>query len=211
MPAGWRQDVAATNRIRDQLAAKPTKGMKFEIHTWAPEDPGPSLVVYWFLVPFSGNAGGAIDELDRGVVKSLPRSTTMQGRPDQIVGSMVIRETRGDPVGDNEANLRMVRRYQPAVDGLHALMAMCVVARSDDSVCDAPLSSIQFTVSDPIALDESGRPLAYQLGRLLGTLIVVGVPLGILLAIRNRRSRRVVTAGGRPGSPAGPGGAADGR
>ena len=96
--------------------------------------------------------------------------------------------------------------------GVHALVAMCVVVDPDDSSCDAPLSSIQFTVSDPISLDDEVRPLAYRFGEVLGTLLFVGVPLWIFFAIRRRsRARAAVKAAARPGSPPGPGGAAGGR
>jgi hypothetical protein len=208
-PAGWLENADVARKARE-LASFKVKPQEFEVWVWNPPVRAEVLILQWLVLPIDGDIEDEIDAFDHGMVKAFAKSSIAVDRSRKVVGSMVIRDVRIDRLQGKEITVRVVRRYQPAVDGLHALVAICMVP-SDPAACDATLDGMQFTVPDPISLHESLNA-AYQLGRAAGKLIIVLAPLLVLYVIRRRsRARAAVKAAGRPGWPPGPGGAADGR
>jgi hypothetical protein len=210
-PAGWQENADLTSKARDQLNSSRIKPQEIEVRVWNPPGRDEILVIQRCVLPIDGNIEDQIDTFDRGVVKAFAKSSIAVDRSRKVVGSMVLRDVRIDRLQGTDDTRRMVRRYQPAADGLHVLVAMCRVAL-DPAPCDAALDGVQFTVSNPISLHESSDA-AYQLGRATGALIIVLAPLLVLYYLVRRRLRAraaAVKAAGPPGWPPGPGGAVGG-
>lgn len=210
-PAGWQEDAAAASKGRDRMAAqKVLKLQGIEARVWGPAEPGTALIVQWFVLPIEDDIEHQIDVLDRGMVQGFAKSSIAVDRSRQVVGSLVIRDVRIDRLHGADAKAHMVRRYQPASDGLHVLNTVCIVT-SDPAPCEAALNGVQFTVSNPISLHDSINA-AYRLGQASGGLIVFAAPILLVLYLVRRRSRAraAVKAAAPPGSPPGPGAVAGG-
>jgi hypothetical protein len=208
LPTGWREDDATASKARAQVTARKLRIQDFEIRVWRPEARGAALLVQWYTLPVTGTFEHAIDEFDRGVLDEIAPSSTAQDQSRQVVGSMVIRDIQLDQMGAMKIRIHMVRRYQPAKDGLHVLATMCM---GGSPACDAALDGVQFTVRDPVSLQASGHTDAYRIGQAIGSLFLVGLLVLLLIAIRSMSRASSLKAAKRPGSPPGSGGAADGR
>lgn len=193
-------------KARDQLTSHKIKPQGIEVRLWSPPGRGEVLLIQWVVLPIDGNIEHEIDTFDREAVKGFAKSSIAVDRSRKVVGSMVIRDVRIDRLNGTDVTGHMVRRYQPAVDGLHVLITTCG-GMADLAPCDAALEGVRFTVSNPISLHDS-MDAAYQLG------IVVLAPLLVLYYLVRRRSRAraaAVKAAVPPGWPPGPGGAAGDR
>ncbi|HEX8114359.1 MAG TPA: hypothetical protein VF516_41800 [Kofleriaceae bacterium] len=212
-PAGWQEDAATERQLRDQMTAqKKIKFQGIEIRKWSPAVEDGMLLVQWFVLPIDGNIERQIDAFDRGMVKGFAQSATTPDGSRKVVGSMVIRDVRVDRLRGTDIQAHMVRRYQPASDGLHVLITVCDVT-SDPALCDAALDGAQFTVPDPISLDGWTDAQVYRLAEVFGMLFGIAAMLLVLYVLRRRSRARTaaVKAAGSPGWPPRPGGAADGR
>lgn len=212
-PAGWHEDAAAARMIRQKLDEAGARFAKADFHVWVPAVKGVGLTLQWYVLDADGTSERQIDEYDRGMVSGFAHESTLDNRPQQIVGSMVIRDVRVEQLRGLAVQARMVRRYQPAADGLHVLIAMCT-ATADIAPCNAAIDGIRFTVPDAEPLRAgAGREhdAAYRAGYVIGKVALPVLALWILYRIvRRGRRKREVTAAAPPGSPPGPGGAAGG-
>ena len=152
---------------------------------------------------------GRQEAADKAAAAAIKHTETVFGLRLEIVD----RDMSALKNSISDVKARMVRRYQPASDGLHVLITVCF-ATSAPAPCDAALNGAQFTVPHPISLHDSTVALSYWLGAALGKLFVFVAPLLALYYLIRWRSRAraaAVKAAGPPGSPPGPGAAGDGR
>lgn len=197
-PAGWRADAAAGQQMRDQIRASKVSMDQLEVQVWRSGTPGAGLIVQRYVEKLgrATDPRREIDELDRGMVHGVfnanPADTSQQ-----VVGDMVIRDVQADTLRGANVHARMVRRYQPAKDGLHVLMTMCT-STTDLAPCAAALDSVHFTVADPIPL---AGDRAYRAGYYVGRLIlpIIGCVIALIWLMRRRARRRL--SGDSPTQP----------
>ena len=186
-PAGWRADADTAKTTHDQLIASKLPFDQLEVQVWHPEVPGAGLIVLHYMdkLDASVDLQNHIDHLDHGLLHGAFNATPTDAA-QQVAGSMVVRDARVDRMGDLDVHARMVRRYQPARDGLHVLITICTT--SDDlAPCVAPLDSVRFTVADPIPL-EGERPdgTSYFISK---SVTAIGGLLIVLLWLKHRMAR----------------------
>lgn len=184
MPAAWVENPALVEQQRNNGQLIRLCNVKLELKAWeGPAESSSAMIVMYCAFRMDADSfRKAIDEYDRGTVDGILKpygGTRESNEPERVIGSLVIRDSM---VVFGEARARVLRRYQPAVDGLHTLLVMCVAP--DTSACDASVNSARLLVENPVGLDASGRSSAfergYKFGRILGTMLLIGLGMAVL-------------------------------
>ena len=185
LPTGWRDDDALTKQTLDELnrglAKQGTeRPRQVAVRVWVSSDQLSTLIATWYVLDLAHQIERQIDAFDGGAIKKLVGTA----QPQRIEGSQIIRDIRVD----QPIRARMVRRYQPAKDGLHILAVFCLPAPETDE-CGGALDRTKLTVVDPVPLDygDPGHDLAYYAigsGLVLVGLLAGGVRLGRIVLRR---------------------------
>lgn len=170
-PAGWVEDTSAVEGMQEQMTA--AQGIEQAVvKAWGPPDGSPgALVLQWVVASRGGtSARRFIEHFDRGVVRGAAKSAgkvvKQVDQPVQTVGNMVFAESVLELA---EGRIRLVRRYQAATDGVHALIMMC--AGDEAMACSRAVDGAQLVVPNAVALDRDRDP-AYIAGYVAGLVVV---------------------------------------
>ncbi|HMG22269.1 MAG TPA: hypothetical protein VK607_13150 [Kofleriaceae bacterium] len=185
-PAGWREEAELTRQTIDKLntgmakqgAYRPTQ---MDATVWEFGDDGSRLFGMWYVMELADHIEDQIDAFDGGVLKSFAGSAKQTAQPPRVEGSQIIRDLRVEGLGGEPVRARLVRRFQPARDGLHVLVAACM-SPMDGQACEGALDRAKLTVAAPVPLDyrDPTHNLAYAVGCALGLVgfLAGGVWLG---------------------------------
>lgn len=209
-PAGWPEDPEFAKQSARYF--KELCPGKSEVKAWAGPEGTFSRVVALFCV-FDSNGTPyrtQIDEMDRKAMDAMTKSSGgQQGKekPQRIEGSMVIRDSA---IVLQSTQVRVLRNYQPADDGLHVLMVTC--SGLDTSGCDPSLDGAYLMVANPLGLDavRGTSPEQQQSSVRFRALISIALCVVLVFAIRwwraniewpaRRSTTEAAPPGARPGS-----------
>jgi len=144
----------------------------------------------WLFKPDDPPNRFTLEMIDRGVVAGASEEASKHVSASRhFEGDMLVGESR-----DETGGLVMVQRKLYAVDAtgvVHLFITICAGEAGKLAACEKAQQSMQLTLPNPGSLARSSSgdrrdDLAYQLGRIVGMVLVGLLVIGIVLWIKKR-------------------------